>query len=175
MVSATTSTALPRGAARKRGFPSSPLRGSLPNTEAARLAGDRPVRRLLRLSARPRYQPRVQRAAAVHGEDGSVEYVRADSVDLSGDTSASSTVDSVRRIVDIQLNYSAHGYELGHDDDLWAWGMTSLACVGLMLTVEETFDVELPDDLLDRSTFASVRAIATAVDSVLPPRGEARR
>ncbi len=43
--------------------------------------------------------------------------------------------------------------------DLYATGLTSFASVQLMLALEETFDIEFPDHLLNRKSFASIRAI----------------
>jgi acyl carrier protein len=43
--------------------------------------------------------------------------------------------------------------------DLYAAGLTSQASVGLMLALEGEFDVEFPDQLLNRRTFESVAAI----------------
>jgi len=77
-----------------------------------------------------------------------------------------STVDTIRRLIDQQLNLSVYGYELGLDDDLWAFGMTSLTCLGLMLSIEDAFEIELPDEMLKESTFGSVNAIREAVEDV---------
>lgn len=52
------------------------------------------------------------------------------------------------------------------DDDLFAAGLTSFATVGVMLALEERFDVSFPDSLLKRSTFANVRALEDAVVSL---------
>ncbi|MER5937200.1 MULTISPECIES: phosphopantetheine-binding protein [unclassified Streptomyces] len=82
-------------------------------------------------------------------------------------TSHTTTVDIVRKLIDQQLNLSGHGFELKHDDNLWDMGMTSLTCLGLMLSIEDTFDVELPEDALKESTFRSVDTITAAVDGVL--------
>ncbi|TXS54118.1 hypothetical protein EAO75_05680 [Streptomyces sp. uw30] len=82
-------------------------------------------------------------------------------------TSPTSTVDIVRKLIDQQLNLSGHGFELKHDDNLWDMGMTSLTCLGLMLSIEDTFGVELPEDALKESTFRSVDTITAAVDGVL--------
>ncbi|MCK2215441.1 phosphopantetheine-binding protein [Actinomadura sp. ATCC 31491] len=71
--------------------------------------------------------------------------------------------DTVRRIVDEQLNVTVHGYDLGPDDDLWALGMTSLTCMGLMLSIEDAFGVELPEDALKESTFRSLTSITAVV------------
>ncbi|WP_256379136.1 acyl carrier protein [Azospirillum sp. TSH100] len=48
-------------------------------------------------------------------------------------------------------------------DDLYAAGLTSHGCVGLMLGLEEQFDVEFPEKLLNRRTFESIAAIRDAV------------
>ena len=45
-------------------------------------------------------------------------------------------------------------------DDLYAAGLTSFAAVQLMLAIEERFDVEFPEAMLNRRSFASVDAIA---------------
>jgi acyl carrier protein len=73
---------------------------------------------------------------------------------------------AVQEIVDTQLKFTEHGYELHSDDDLWAMGMTSLNSVGLMLSIEDAFDIEFPDHLLHESTFGSVDAIAAAVTNL---------
>ncbi|PWC36627.1 acyl carrier protein [Azospirillum sp. TSO35-2] len=53
------------------------------------------------------------------------------------------------------------------DDDLYAAGLTSHGCVGLMLGLEEQFDVEFPEKLLNRRTFESMAAIRDAVRGLL--------
>ena len=55
---------------------------------------------------------------------------------------------------------------VGADDDLYAVGLTSHATVNIMLALEDAFDVEFPDDLLHKSTFASVSAIKSALLSI---------
>jgi len=47
--------------------------------------------------------------------------------------------------------------------DLYEAGMTSFASVDLMLGLEGAFDIEFPDALLTRKTFASISSIAEAV------------
>jgi acyl carrier protein len=53
----------------------------------------------------------------------------------------------------------------GLDDgaDLFQAGMSSHASVGLMLALEDAFDVEFPDNMLKRCVFESVTAIALAI------------
>lgn len=53
------------------------------------------------------------------------------------------------------------------DDDLYEAGMTSHASVNVMLGLEDTFDIEFPDELLRRGTFQTIRAIDAAVTGLL--------
>jgi acyl carrier protein len=46
-------------------------------------------------------------------------------------------------------------------------GLTSLATVGLMLALEDEFDIEFPDSALSRKTFSSIEAIADTVESLM--------
>ncbi|WP_035303544.1 phosphopantetheine-binding protein [Actinokineospora inagensis] len=71
--------------------------------------------------------------------------------------------DVVTKLTQKQLNLGDR--ELGPGDDLWNLGMTSLSCMGLMLEVENTFDIELPVDQLNHETFTSVNGIVAAVES----------
>lgn len=45
------------------------------------------------------------------------------------------------------------------DQDLFAAGLTSFATVTVMLAIEGAFDIEFPDDLLNRSTFRSIGSL----------------
>lgn len=56
------------------------------------------------------------------------------------------------------------------DADLYAAGLSSFASVQLMLGLEEAFDIEFPDHLLNRKSFASINAIEAAVRSILDDR-----
>ena len=56
--------------------------------------------------------------------------------------------------------------ELGDRSDLYQAGLTSLATVGLMLAIEDAFDIEFPDALLSRNTFRSIDAMAVAVEQL---------
>lgn len=52
---------------------------------------------------------------------------------------------------------------LADDSDLYNAGLTSLATVGLMLALEDAFDIEFPETMLSRKTFESIQAISDAV------------
>lgn len=53
--------------------------------------------------------------------------------------------------------------ELNDDADLFGVGFTSHATVNVMLAIEDALEIEFPDELLNRSTFVSINALAGAV------------
>lgn len=55
---------------------------------------------------------------------------------------------------------------LSDTDDLHAAGLTSFASVELMMALEETFDIEYPDRMMNRRNFSSVAAIESALDKI---------
>lgn len=50
--------------------------------------------------------------------------------------------------------------------DLYQAGMSSHASVNVMLALEDTFDIEFPDNMLKREVFESVTQIALAIGSL---------
>jgi acyl carrier protein len=60
--------------------------------------------------------------------------------------------------------------QIADDADLYATGLSSFASVQLMLGIEEAFDIEFPDNLLNRKSFASIAAIEKTVDMILDAR-----
>lgn len=56
---------------------------------------------------------------------------------------------------------------LTDEADLYAAGLSSFASVQLMLGLEEAFDIEFPDSLLNRKSFASIAAIEKTVATIL--------
>jgi len=57
--------------------------------------------------------------------------------------------------------------DLTDDADLYAVGLSSFASVQLMLGLEEAFDIEFPDSLLNRKSFASIAAIEQTLTHIL--------
>jgi acyl carrier protein len=55
---------------------------------------------------------------------------------------------------------------VGDSDDLFQAGMSSHASVNLMLALEDTFDVEFPDEMLTRRVFSSVSEISSALSQL---------
>ncbi len=72
----------------------------------------------------------------------------------------------LRQILTTCGRLSVPAETLADNDDLFAVGLDSLAIVNVMLALEETFDVELPDNMLNRRTFASIHALEAAVASL---------
>jgi acyl carrier protein len=75
-------------------------------------------------------------------------------------------IEKVRAILGQHGRLSTSVEELQDDSDLYNAGLTSLATVGLMLALEEEFDVEFPDAMLSRKTFGSIESIADAIEEL---------
>lgn len=56
---------------------------------------------------------------------------------------------------------------LADDADLYAAGLTSRASVHVMLALEDEFDIEIPDHMLNRHTFQSVASIRDGISSIV--------
>ena len=80
------------------------------------------------------------------------------------------TQDDVRTLLADHARLATDPSALEPGADLYEAGMTSHASVNLMLALEDHFDVEFPDEMLKPSVFASIAAIAAAVDEL---KGEA--
>lgn len=59
------------------------------------------------------------------------------------------------------------GAHLTDETDLYGAGLTSLATVGVMLALEEHFDIEFPESKLNRATFRSVSALAALITELV--------
>ncbi len=74
---------------------------------------------------------------------------------------------ALREIIIQQGRLPGAGAGLTDDADLYALGLTSLATVGVMLAIEEHFDVEFPDSKLNRATFRSVSTLAALISELI--------
>ena len=72
--------------------------------------------------------------------------------------------DRLRELLSQHGRLSVPVEQLGDRSDLYQAGLTSLATVGLMLAIEDAFDIEFPDALLSRNTFRSIDALAVAIE-----------
>ena len=84
-----------------------------------------------------------------------------------------STRDRVRSVVANNARLPIEASALDDSTDLFVAGMTSHASVRLMLALEDAFDVEFPDEMLTRSVFESVNALAGAIDKLRGSPGDA--
>lgn len=60
--------------------------------------------------------------------------------------------------------------DIADEADLYAAGLSSFASVQVMLAIEESFDIEFPDSLLNRKSFASIKAIEETVAQIIKSR-----
>jgi acyl carrier protein len=75
-------------------------------------------------------------------------------------------IDQIRKLVSEHAGIETDVASLADDADLYKAGMTSFASVQLMIGLEEEFDVEFPDSLLNPRTFASLAAIQSAIGQI---------
>ena len=87
----------------------------------------------------------------------------------------SQATDTAGRIRDIlrQHGRMANVDGLAPAQDLYAAGLTSFAAVQAMLALEEAFDVEFPERMLNRRSFASMDAIVGCLHEISPRRAAA--
>lgn len=69
----------------------------------------------------------------------------------------------IRTILAQEGKLTVEASTLGDDDDLYALGLTSFASVQLMLAIEDGFEVEFSEKMLNRRTFQSISSIAAAL------------
>ena len=75
-------------------------------------------------------------------------------------------IQKIREILAKNGRLSTPVDQLADDGDLYNAGLTSLATVGVMLALEEEFNIEIPDNLLGRKTFQSIQSIADVVNQL---------
>ena len=72
-------------------------------------------------------------------------------------------VAAIREVLTQHGRLSTDVFGIDDASDLYGIGLTSLATVGIMLALEDRFDVEFPESMLSRRTFQSIASIASAV------------
>lgn len=77
-------------------------------------------------------------------------------------------IDKIRELIAEHAGLPAAAGEISDDTDLYRAGMKSFASVQLMLALEEAFDIEFPEEMLNRATFRSASAIHHAVAQLAP-------
>jgi acyl carrier protein len=56
---------------------------------------------------------------------------------------------------------------LDSEADLFTVGLDSLAIVNVLMSLEERFDIELPDELLSRRSFSSIATIEEIITNLV--------
>lgn len=87
------------------------------------------------------------------------------------DSSAVDIMEGVRTAVALYGHLALDAQHLAADDDLFRAGLSSHANVNVMLALEEIFGIDFPEEMLCRSTFVSLRAIARAVATLMNASG----
>lgn len=77
-------------------------------------------------------------------------------------------IEKVRELVVAHAGLPGGCEDLAEDTDLYRVGMKSFASVQLMLALEETFEIEFPEEMLNRATFRTIGSIARAVTTLSP-------
>jgi acyl carrier protein len=82
-------------------------------------------------------------------------------------------VQTIRELLAQHGRLPVDAASLADDQDLYAAGLTSFSAVQLMLALEEAFDIEFPERMLNRKTFSSIASIATALAEIGPAKAVA--
>jgi acyl carrier protein len=77
-------------------------------------------------------------------------------------------LNEIRQILMRVGNLSSPAASLADEADLYDAGLTSFASVQLMLALEDAFDIEFPERMLTRKTFASIGSIARSIGELMP-------
>lgn len=72
----------------------------------------------------------------------------------------------IRRVLNDTARLPVDANTLDDNADLYLAGMSSHASVDVMLELEDTFDIQFPAQMLNRSTFESIAAIEAAVSEL---------
>jgi acyl carrier protein len=74
----------------------------------------------------------------------------------------------IRQILDEHGQLPVRAATLDEDRDLYASGLSSFAAVQLMLALEEKFEVEFPDKMLNRKSWSTINMICNCLMELKP-------
>lgn len=75
-------------------------------------------------------------------------------------------IEAIRKIITDHGRLPVSAESLDEAQDLYASGLTSFAAVQLMLALEDRFEIEFPESMLNRRSFASIAAIKACVEEL---------
>ncbi len=76
--------------------------------------------------------------------------------------------DEIRSLIGKHCKLPTDVATLSETADLYAAGLSSFASVQLMLALEDRYDIEFPEAMLNRKTFSSIGSIAAALRQIVP-------
>jgi acyl carrier protein len=85
---------------------------------------------------------------------------------ISGVEDRDALLARVRRVVGSCAQVALDVAALEADASLYDAGMSSRASVAVMIALEAEFDLEFPDELLNRNVFESIASIAAAIEKI---------
>jgi acyl carrier protein len=75
--------------------------------------------------------------------------------------------DQIREVLAAHGRMTVDPREVDGQADLYELGLTSHASVDVMLALEDEFDIEFPEEVLKKSTFASIHNIGQVIESLV--------
>ena len=78
--------------------------------------------------------------------------------------------DRIRKLIAERKVIAVDVDSLSDSADLYEAGLSSFASIQFMLALEDAFDVEFPERMLTRKTFASIEAIDRSLSELLTER-----
>ena len=77
----------------------------------------------------------------------------------------------IRDLIEAQKLVTVSADRIESEADLYELGMSSFGSVQLMLALEDHFDIEFPERMLNRKTFATIAAIDRSLTELIAARG----
>ena len=91
-------------------------------------------------------------------------------IETSGSQTEICVTDQIRQILSDQGRLGSRALSLSPEADLYQEGLTSYGSVGVLLAIEDTFEVEFEDEVVTRRLFSSISTLEAAVRQALGER-----
>ena len=75
--------------------------------------------------------------------------------------------ETIRSVLGSEGKLYGDAATIGEDVDLFQEGLTSHACVNVMLALEDAYDLEFPDHMLRKESFITIRALRNALIEIV--------
>ena len=72
-------------------------------------------------------------------------------------------IETIQRLIDEKAELPILARDLPLNSDLYRAGLTSFTAIKLMLALEQEFEVEFPDRMLNRQSMSSINAIQSCI------------